>query len=61
MGYIKSELFKRNNELKTADETWEVRKTIWYYEVKNLLPNLYFSIPNRFKEVVLADGGRIRY
>ena len=39
-GIIKDELYKFNNELHTADETWEKIKDIWFYDVNSLLPKL---------------------
>lgn len=48
-GYIKEELFKKNDELKTADQTWDEIKKIWYHKVKYILKNLYSDLLIVFK------------
>ena len=58
-GYIKAELFKKNNELETADDTWEEVQKIWYGRVKFMLEKLYSSIPNRIEDVIELGGARI--
>ena len=60
-GFIKGELFKYNNDLKDADQTWEKIQEIWYNEVKLMLPKLYDSLNDRFKEVTEANGCRINH
>ena len=57
--FIKGQLFKKNNQLTTADETWEEIQRIWYFEVNSMIKNLYDSIPNRLKTVIELKGARI--
>jgi len=55
--FIKSQLFKKNKKLTTADETWEEIQRIWYFEVNSMIKNLYNFIPNRLKAVIELQGG----
>lgn len=58
-GFIKEELFKKNDQLKTAGDTWREIEKIWYGKVNSILQNLYFSLPNRIQTVVELEGLRI--
>ncbi len=58
-GFIKEELYKKNDLLETADDTWEEIQTIWYHKVNNILKKLYESLPNRIEKVVELHGKRI--
>ncbi len=58
-GFIKEELYKKNDLLETVDDTWQEIQTIWYYKVNNILKKLYESLPNRMEKVVELHGKRI--
>lgn len=57
--FVKEELFKKNDSLETADDTWEEIQKIWHGQVNLLLPKLYSSLPNRMKTVIELEGKRI--
>ena len=59
--FIKGELYKKNNELKTADQTWQEIQKIWKHEVNCMLEKLYKSMYNRIEEVINMEGKRINY
>ena len=43
-GFIKGELFKKNDKLNTAEETWKEIQDIWYKKVNFMIPHLYSSL-----------------
>ena len=58
-GFIKEELFKKNNQLETADDTWREIEKIWYTKVNYIVQNLYSSLPNRVQTILELGGLRI--
>ena len=58
-GFIKEELFKKNNQLETADDTWREIEKIWYTKVNYIVQNLYSSLPNRVQTIIELGGLRI--
>jgi len=58
-GFIKEELYKKNNELFTVDDTWEEIQRIWNFDVDPLLRKLYEDIPFRIQKVIDRQGKRI--
>ena len=59
--FMKGELYKKNSQLETADQTWLEIKYIWKHRVGSMLKKLYDSMNNRIEEVIKREGKRINY